>query len=168
VAVATAAPPVSTPSEYQVKAVFIYNFSRFVAWPADAFSSPGEPFVIGVLGSDPFGERLDEAVRGELIGQHPLVVRRFSDVSQIGDCRNQFIDPSEDARLGKILATLDHHSVLTVSDVDDATARGVMIQLDTEDNRVRLRVNVGSARAAGLRISSNLLRLAQVVRGPRD
>jgi hypothetical protein len=154
----------AAPTEYQVKAVFLYNFSRFVDWPAGSFSAPNEPFVIGVLGADPFGERLDEAVRGEQVDQHPLIVRRFSDVAQIGDCRILFIDSSEDARLGQILAALDHHSVLTVSDVDGASERGVMIQLATQDNRVRLRINVASARAAGLTISSNLLRLAQIVR----
>ncbi len=154
----------AVPTEYQVKAVFIYNFSRFVDWPSGVFTAPNEPFVIGVLGSDPFGSRLDEAVRGEQVDQHPLIVRRFSDVTQIGDCRILFIDRSEDAHLGQILTTLDHHSVLTVSDLDDASARGVMIQLATQDSHVRLRINVDSARAAGLTISSNLLRLAQIVR----
>ncbi|MGH8141958.1 MAG: YfiR family protein [Steroidobacteraceae bacterium] len=163
VAGAAVAAPVA-PTEYQVKAVFLYNFSRFVAWPPGAFTAPNEPFVIGILGSDPFGNRLDEAVRGEQIGQHPLVVRRFRDVTQIGDCRILFIDRSEDAQLGQILASLNHHSVLTVSDLDDASERGIMIELATQDSRVRLRVNVASARAAGLTISANLLRLAQIVR----
>jgi len=63
------------PTEYQVKAVFVYNFSRFVEWPPQAFTAPDEPFVIGILGGDPFGERLDEAVRGERIDQHPLPVK---------------------------------------------------------------------------------------------
>jgi hypothetical protein len=67
-----------SPSEYQVKAIFLFNFSHFVDWPAEAFKSPTEPFIIGVLGADPFGPRLDEAVRGEHIAGHPLVVRRFN------------------------------------------------------------------------------------------
>jgi len=159
----TVADATAAPTEYQVKAVFIYNFSRFVNWPAGAFTAANEPFVIGILGSDPFGDRLDEVVRGEQVDQHPLVVRRFSDVAQIGDCRILFIDRSEQARLGQILAALDHRSVLTVSDLDDASEHGVMIQLDTQAHRVHLRINVASARAAGLTINSNLLRLAQIV-----
>ncbi len=65
------------PTEYQVKAVFLFNFSHFVEWPAATFTAPNQPFAICVLGDDPFGTRLDEAVRGEQIDQHPLSVRGF-------------------------------------------------------------------------------------------
>ncbi len=151
------------PTEYQVKAVFVYNFSRFVEWPPQAFTAPDEPFVIGILGSDPFGARLDEAVRGEQIDQHPLVIRRFRNLGEIGDCRILFIDRSEGAQLQRVLAALDHRSILTVADLDDSSERGVMIQFTTENNRIRLRINVASARAAGLTISSKLLRSADIV-----
>jgi len=151
------------PTEYQVKAVFVYNFSRFVEWPPQVFSAPDEPFVIGVLGSDPFGARLDEAVRGERIDQHPLLVRRFRNLGEIGDCRILYIDRSESAQLPQILAALDHRSTLTVSDLDGSSQRGVMIQFTTDNNRIRLRINVESARASGLTISSKLLRSADIV-----
>ncbi len=151
------------PTEYQVKAVFVYNFSRFVEWPPQAFTAPDEPFVIGILGSDPFGARLDEAVRGERIDQHPLLVRRFRNLGEIGDCRILYIDRSENAKLQQILAALDHRSTLTVADLDGSSQRGVMIQFTTENNRIRLRINVESARAAGLTISSKLLRSAEIV-----
>lgn len=153
----------AAPNEYQIKAVFVFNFSHFVEWPLRAFTAPNEPFVIGVLGGDPFGPHLEETVRGESVDAHPLVVRRFTDVAQVGDCQILFIDRSESAQLDQILAALDHHSVLTVSDLDGASQRGVMIQFATENNHVRLRINAESARAAGLTISSNLLRLAEVV-----
>lgn len=151
------------PTEYQVKAVFLYNFSHFVDWPPQASSEPNEPFVIGVLGSDPFGARLDDAVRGEQIGQHPLLVRRFRNVGEVGNCRILYIDRSEGADLGRILAALDHRTTLTVSDLEGSSQRGVMIQFLTENNRIRLRINVESARAAGLTISSKLLRPAEIV-----
>lgn len=155
------------PTEYQVKAVFVYNFSRFVEWPPQTFTAPNEPFVIGILGGDPFGERLDEAVRGEQIDQHPLLVRRFRNLGEIGDCRILFIDRSESAQLEQILAALDHRGTLTVSDLDGSAERGAMIQFTTQNNRIRLRINVESARAAGLTISSKLLRSADIV-GPRN
>ena len=154
------------PTEYQVKAVFVYNFSRFVEWPPQTFTAPNEPFVIGILGGDPFGARLDEAVRGEQIDQHPLVVRRIRDLGEIGDCRILYIDRSEGAQLPQILAALDHRRTLTVADLDGSSERGVMIQFATENNRIRLRINVETARAAGLTISSKLLRSADIV-GPR-
>ena len=151
------------PTEVQVQAVFLYNFSRFVEWPAQAFSAPDDPFVIGILGSDPFGARLDEAVRNEQINGHPLTVRRFRNVAEVDNCQILFVDRSEVARLGQILAALDHRSTLTVSQADGTAQRGVMIQFATENNRIRLRINVESARASGLTISSKLLRPAEIV-----
>src|SRR5665213_2435025 len=153
------------PNEYQVKAAFVFNFSRFVQWPSQAFTAPNDPFIIGVLGDDPFGARLDDTIRGESVDTHPLVVRRFHDIAEVRDCQILFIDRSQGAQLGRIVAALDHRSTLTVSDLDGASNAGVMIQFATENNRVRLRINPNSARAAGLTISSNLLRLAELV-GP--
>jgi hypothetical protein len=151
------------PTENQVQAVFLYNFSRFVEWPSQAFSAPSDPFVIGIVGSDPFGARLDEAVHNEQINGHMLTVRRFRSVSDLGNCQILFIDRSEISRLGQILAALDHHNTLTVSQADGAAQRGVMIQFATENSRIRLRINVDSARAAGLIISSKLLRPAEII-----
>ena len=74
---AVPAAPAPAPTEEQVKAVFVFNFSHFVEWPAQSFASPESPFVIGVLGSDSFGDRLEETVHGEKIGEHPLAVHRF-------------------------------------------------------------------------------------------
>jgi 2-phospho-L-lactate transferase/gluconeogenesis factor (CofD/UPF0052 family) len=151
------------PTENQVQAVFLYNFSRFVEWPAQTFAAATDPFVIGILGSDPFGARLDEAVRNEDINGHPLTVRRFRSVAEVDNCQILFVDRSELARLGQILAALDHRSTLTVSQADGTAQRGVMIQFATENNRIRLRINVESARASGLTISSKLLRPAEIV-----
>jgi hypothetical protein len=152
-----------TASEYQIKAVFVFNFSHFVEWPPQIFSTPTQPFVIGILGSDPFGPRIDEAVRGELINQHPLVIHRFHSVADIGDCQILYIDRSEGARLKEILAALGRRGTLTVADMDDAAQRGVMMQFVTENNRIRLRINVDAAKAAGVIISSKLLRPAEII-----
>ncbi len=151
------------PTENQVQAVFLFNFSRFVEWPAQAFAAPTDPFVIGIVGSDPFGARLDEAVRNEQINGHPLTVRRFRSAAEIENCQILFIDRSEIGRLGQVLNALDHRNTLTVSQADGAAQRGVMIQFATENSRIRLRINVDAARAAGLTISSKLLRPADIV-----
>jgi hypothetical protein len=152
-----------TVSEYQVKAVFLFNFSRFVEWPASAFASADAPFVVGIFGHDPFGGDLDEVVKGETVNGRPLVVKRLRSVDEIAACQIVFIHRSEDHRLGEVLTSLGHRSTLTVSDVPGAAQRGVMIRLVTEKGRVRMRVNVDSARAADLTISSNLLRAAEIV-----
>src|SRR5258708_23829975 len=151
------------PTENQVQAVFLFNFSRFVEWPAQAFAAPNDPFVIGIVGSDAFGARQDEAVRNEQINGHPLTVGGFRNVSDVDNCQILFIDRTEIGHLGQILAALDHRSTLTVTQAEGAAQRGVMIQFATENSRIRLRINVESARAAGLIISSKLLRPAEIV-----
>ncbi len=151
-------------TEQQVKAVFVFKLAHFVAWPPDAFASPTEPFVIGVLGSDVFAAQVEEAVRDEQLDTHPLQVQRLTGIGEIKDCRILYIDRSHSADLARVLAALGGRNTLTVSDLDGAAQRGVMIQLATENSRIRLVANTEAARAAGLTISSNVLRQAKVVR----
>ncbi len=154
-------------SEYQVKAVFLFNFSQFVSWPSGAFPTAASPIVIGVLGDDPFGGQLDAVVAGERVGGRPLLVRRYRDVSQIGNCQILFIDRSETAKLHDIVSALHGRSILTVSDIDGAAGSGVMIDLVLEGDHIRMRINAAAARASGLVLSSQLLRPAQIV-GPGE
>ena len=156
----------AAPTEDQVEAVFVFNFSHFVEWPPDAFGAPSDPFVIGIVGQDPFGAHLDEVVRGEQVNGHPLQVQRFRSIADIKRCQILFIDQSESSRISSILAALHGRNTLTVSQADGAAEHGVMIQFATESNRIRLRINVESARAAGLTISSKLLRPAAIVGAP--
>lgn len=159
VAQATAAPP----TEQQVKAVFLYNFAQFVEWPATAFANESAPFVIGVLGADPFGSDLDAIVHDESIANRPMVVRRYSDVAEIDNCQILFISTSEKSRLEEVLSVLKGKSILTVGDTEGFTTRGGMIRFVTEHNRIRLRISVGATAAGQLTISSKLLRLAEIV-----
>jgi hypothetical protein len=153
----------AAPGEYQVKAVFLFNFARFVEWPDTAFADARAPFVVGVFGHDPFGADLDEVVKGETVHGRPLLVRRVQSAAEAAQCQILFIHQSEDRRLTEVLSALDRRSTLTVSDVPGGAQRGVMIRLVTEQGRVRMRINVEEARAAELVISSNLLRSAEIV-----
>lgn len=155
----TAAAPVS---EYQLKAVFLFNFAQFVEWPASAFPQPNAPFVIGVLGKDPFGSNLDDVVRGEAVNGHPLAVQRYLSVSDVRDCQILFIPAAELTNVDELLTKLKGRSVLTVTDADEAQ-RGVMIGLITQDRQIRLRIDVQAAKVASLTISSKLLRPAEIV-----
>jgi len=159
----------SAPSrEYQVKAVFLFNFTQFVSWPPAAFSEDTSPLVIGVLGEDPFGSYLDEIVRGEQVNNRRLMVRRFRKPEDVRDCQVLFISRSEDKNLEKELETLKGSEVLTVSDVDAFAAHGGMIQLATESGKIRLKINMDAAKASSLTISSKLLRSAEIVGGKDD
>lgn len=151
------------PSEYQVKAVFLFNFAQFVDWPAEAFAGPEAPFVIGVLGEDPFGSRLDDVVRGEKVNGRPMVIERYQSVAQVRYCNILFIGSSEAAHLAEILAELKGRGILTVSDADPGGPHGVMIRLVNEANHIRLRIDVATAKASNLTISSKLLRPAEIV-----
>jgi hypothetical protein len=149
--------------EYQVKAVFLFNFAQFVEWPPAAFGGANSPIVIGVLGEDPFGAYLDETVRGEKVDNRPLEVQRYRRVDEIKTCHVLFISRSEGNRLEQILVSLKDRSLLIVGDGDDFVQRGGMIRLATAQNKIRMIISVQAAKAANLTISSKLLRSAEVL-----
>jgi len=153
----------SNPTEYEVKAAYLYNFGRFVEWPAKV-SAASEFFGICVLGDDPFGASFDATIAGESINGKKVVVTRIKKPQDASSCRILFISSSEESRLKEILATLDKISVLTVSDISQFARRGGMIQFVTEANRVRFEVNLTNAEHAALTLSSQLLKVAVSVR----
>lgn len=163
-----AAPLAAAPTEYQVKAVFLFNFSQFVDWPPEAFAEPQSPLVIGVLGNDPFGADLDEIVRGETVNGRPLLVRRYRSIQELDTCHILFIDRSERDRLGQILAALKGRSILTVGDFEGFARNGGVIRFVMTGNKIRLHVNLDAARLAGLTIRAKLLRPAQIVATGED
>lgn len=163
---AVTGPAVAQPTrEYDLKAAFLYNFAAFIDWPRQAFPDPEAPFVIGVLGTDPFGVVLDEMVRGELAKDRPLLVRRLTRVSEAPNCHILFISRSEAARVPEILRHCQERAVLTVSDIPGFVHAGGMIGFTMDGNRVLLHVNPHAAASAQLVISSKLLRVAYNVTG---
>jgi uncharacterized protein DUF4154 len=148
---------------YQVKAVYLYNFGKFVEWPAAAVARD-ESFAICVLGRDPFGASLDATLAGEKIDNRQLVARRITNSRDAAACRILFISSSESSRVKDILATVDGVGVLTVSELPGFTSSGGMIQFVLKDNKVRFEVNLTAAEKAGLTLSSQLLKVATEVR----
>ncbi len=149
--------------EYQVKAIFLYNFAQFVTWPGAAFPERNTPITIGILGYDPFGPYLEEAVRGEVIDGRSLTVKRFKRVEEVSDSHILFVSKSERGRLGQILAAVRGKSILTVGETEAFARQGGIINFITVDNKVRYEINVDAAKRADLDISSKLLRLAKIV-----
>lgn len=148
--------------EYQVKAAFLFNFAQFVQW-ADARGARDDPFVIGVLGDDPFDGYLDATVSGESVGGRPFVVERYRNVAEAARANILFVSRSESQRIGQIVEALRGKPVLTVSDADDFAKRGGMVQFVTANKRIKLSINLDRARASNLTISSKLLRPATIV-----
>ncbi len=150
-------------SEYQLKAVFLFNFAHFVEWPAAALPHDNAPFVIGVLGKDPFGRDLDDVVHGEGVNQRPLAIERYATVADIRNCQILFIPGAEVPHLEGAVSMLQQHSVLTVTDVEGPLPHGVIIGLFRQDNRIRMRIDLQAAKASNLTISSKLSRAAEIV-----
>lgn len=155
--------PAQVSREYDLKAVFLYNLATFVEWPATAFMTPDAPFVIGVLGSDPFGSVLDGVVADEYVGKHPITVRRFRRGDDVTGCHLLFISNSESRRLPELLRSLGRLPLLTVSDRPAFLEEGGMVRFATRADRLQLFVNVQATRAAELVVSSKLLEVAEVV-----
>lgn len=149
--------------EYQIKAVFLYNFVQFVEWPDNAFADAAEPLKIGVLGEDPFGPALDEAVRGETVRSRGLVVKRARRLSELGDCQLVFFTKAEAWQVSEQGEELGGRPVLTVGDTADFARRGGVIAFYPEGNKIRFEINVGVARKLGVKISSELLELGKIV-----
>jgi hypothetical protein len=164
--IAAARPAAPTPSEYEIKAIFLLQFAQYVEWPAGAFVEPRSPLVIGVLGADPFNGALEEAVAGETVDHRPLTIRRFRRVEEIKTCHVLFIGRSETERLEKIFAHLKGRNILTVGDSGVFAETGGMVQFISENKKIRFRINLAAAKAAGLTISSKILRVADVISPP--
>jgi hypothetical protein len=148
--------------EYEIKAVFLFNFAQFVDWPPEASANSPSPLIIGVLGDDPFDGYLDDTVRGEKLNNRPFVVQRYRRVEDIDGCQVLFIGHTNPSQLMHIMAALKGRSILTVGDTEGFAEDGGIIRFVTENNRIRFRINVDAAESAHLVISSKLLRLAEV------
>lgn len=153
------------PSEYDVKAAYLFNFGKFVRNAGGVPAARGPNFDICILGRDPIGHSLDQIVAGETIEGRPVQVRRISDPSRGRTCAIVFISPYEGDNLREDLAILDGADVLTVSDAPDFLEQGGMIQFVTEGDHVRFEVDLNAVDRTHLVLSSELLRVAVAVKG---
>ena len=145
--------------EYAVKANYLYKFGPFVEWPASAFSSPASPFNVCVAGEDPFGSVLDEAVRGQAVQGHPVVVRRMPTVTAGAPCHVLYLGRSRSQTPAEALKAVHNEPVLTVTDERQGTGRGI-VNFVLKDGRVRFGLDAEAAQASGLALSSKLLALS--------
>lgn len=154
-----------SPTEYQVKAAYLFNFLKFVEWPDDPATDPHGKWVIGFVGDSPIADELARLVGGKNVLGRELLVKKFQAADNPRGCNVLFISESEKKRLPSILTTLQGSSVLTVADMDNFIGAGGMIQFVVEDAKVRVAIDVGATSRAHLKVSSKLLSLARVVTG---
>jgi hypothetical protein len=150
--------------EYEVKAAFLYNFAKFIDWPTSSFATAQSPFSICIVGVDPFGHAMDEALQGKMVGTHPVVVERVKGLAELRHCQMAFISSSETPRLAEILESLKGSSVLLVGESHGFATAGGTIEFAIEQDRVRFLINPDAAEGAGIKVSSKLLALATIVR----
>lgn len=152
--------------EYQVKAAYLYNFAKFVEWPAEAFPSPVTPLVIGVYGNDPFGATLDNLLRDKKVGSRPFAVRRSTRMQDLRNSHIVFVGEGREP-VATALQVLAGSSTLTVGQSSDFLDGGGMVLFQVEEGRVVFTIDAEAAAKAHLSISSQLLRLARLNGGAR-
>ena len=150
-------------NEYQIKAAYLLNFPNFVDWPGAINNDLQSPIRLCLLGSDPLGSALSRMMADRLSRGRSLLLRRVARTGPVSDCQILYIGPSESKYIPQILDSLHDVSALTVGETDQFAEQGGMIQLVMEDNRIRFKINPSAASQAGIRISSKLLALAQIV-----
>lgn len=149
--------------EYEVKAAFLYNFAKFIEWPALEVPAVPEAFSLCVLGDDPFGGSLERVVRGKTVQDHPLIVRHLVDVEEAVRCQILFVTASALGQFRRMLAAVEGAPVLIVGDTEDVVHWGGMVGFHMEGNRVRFVINQAAVERAGLQASSQLLNVADKV-----
>jgi hypothetical protein len=154
-----------TMSEYQVKALFLLNFTKYVDWPTTAFAGTNSPIVIGLYGENKFGDALTKVVADKTISGRQIIVQPIAKDGDFGKCQMLFISDSEKNHLGEILDKIKTLPVLTVGETDQFMERGGMINFVKKEGKIRLDINLAAARQSKLEISSKLLGVADVVKG---
>jgi hypothetical protein len=150
--------------EYQIKAAFLYNFVKFVDWPSEVLPDASDTISICVLREDPVYEAL-ETIKGKAVKGRRLTIRRVDTAKELESCQVAFFGLSEQKRLPQVMRSLQGSSVLTVVEVDRFALFGGIINLVVENNKVRFEINVDRAERARLKLGSQLLSLAKVVKG---
>ncbi len=152
----------SKPSEYEIKAAFLYNFAKFIDWPVESFKDDASSLTLGILGVDPFGPALD-TIKEKTVKGRKLVIKRSRNPEDLKGCHILFVSPLEKENLRPILNVFRESAVLTVSETERFASRGGIINFIRVDNKIHFEINPEAAQRNRLKISSQLLKLARIV-----
>jgi hypothetical protein len=152
----------NSPPEYAVKAAYLYQFGKFVEWPAQA--KRGDAFSICTFGTDPFGAALDQIVAGRTMNGEQIVARHLSDSSDVSQCDILFVARSDRSSVGQVLKMVEGKGILTVGDSAEFITSGGMINFQIDRNKVRFDINLRAMEQVGLKVSSQLLKVARSIR----
>jgi hypothetical protein len=152
------------PSEYELKAAFLHNLSNFITWPPKAFLSDDAPFILCVLGTDPFGDNLEAITTNQRVaGQHAIQISKITNEIEAKDCHLVFISSSEQNKIAKIVNFLKNFHILTVGDTEDFIDQGGMIMFMTVEGKIKLAISPERIIASQLKASAQLLKIAKII-----
>ncbi len=154
--------------EMRLKAAILFNFAKYVEWPASSFKGPAAPLTFGILGDDPFGNEFDAVIAGRTIHGRPVAVKRGRSLGDLTDCHVLYLNISERERLASALLSVNGRPILTVGESSGFLMQGGMIRLFVDESRVRFEVNLQASNRGGLKLSSQMLQLAKSIRNGQE
>ena len=152
-------------SESQIKAGFLFNFTRFIEWPDHAFATPTSAFSVCIIGATPLVDLLTQAAMGKVVNGRSLTIRGVKSTDDLHTCQILFLSMTEERRAAHILESVKGMSVLTVSEIPGFAAAGGMIDFVVEENKVKLEMNVDATSHTGLKVSAKLIAVSHLVSG---
>lgn len=153
----------SASREYQLKAAFVYNFTKFIEWPPQSFPGASDSIVVGVLGDSPFGAQLAQVVKDRRVNGRGIVVKRVDTAAEARSVHLLFVGAMQDGHFDEIEPGLAGSAVVTIGESSSFAGRGRTINFVLEDDKLRFEINMDSAEHAGLRISAQLQKLAKAI-----
>lgn len=152
-----------TPAEYQVKAAFIYNFTQFIDWPPNSFTSTNDPIIITIIGDNPFDDFLNIIVADEQVKGRPIQVRYINSIEELGQSHILYVGEYSKSKMKELNELCKSRNILSIGEEESFIKAGGIIRFITVNNRVNFQINASEAKEAGFKISSKVLRLAEIV-----
>lgn len=150
-------------NESQVKSAFLFNLTKFVFWPDGSFKTDDSPFIITILGNDPFGQNLEDIVYHEKVGTHSIVIQRIHRITDLKTAHILYIHRSFADELVTIIDRSAQTGLLTVSDYSNFATQGGAVNFLIRNSHLTIELNLAAAGNNGLKFSSKLLQLARII-----
>ena len=149
--------------ECEIKAAFLYNFTKFVDWPARTFANADAPIVIGVLGDSPCAQELEHLIKDRKVNGRTIVMRRIASAEEAKVTQLLFVGFAQETQFAGLKAAIESLPVLTVGESPRFATLGGAIDFVPQGDKIRFEINIDAAEHAGLKISAQLQKLAAVV-----
>ena len=155
-------------TEYQIKAGYLFNFAKYIEWPATSLPAADSPLVIGVMDGAEALSHIQQQLQGKTVNHRPLQVKSVATASASNGCHILFVSRSAGKTASEVRDAVGSAAVLIVGETDQFAERGGMIGFVREEGAFRLNLNLDAATQAGLKVSARLSTVARVVKTKRE